>query len=116
MYAVFETGGKQYRVSEGDVLRVEKLPAEEGSEVQFETVLLVGDGEGTRVGRPYVEGGSVSALIRSHGRGEKIDVIKFKRRARYRRRQGHRQAYTELEIKGISPGAGKAAGAKKARK
>ncbi|NIR32554.1 MAG: 50S ribosomal protein L21 [Gammaproteobacteria bacterium] len=106
MYAVFETGGKQYRVSEGDRIRVERLPAGEGNEVRFDKVLLVGDGDSTQVGTPYLEGGAVSALVRAQGRGEKLHVIKFKRRTRYRRRQGHRQAYTELEIKGISAGEG----------
>ena len=104
MYAVFETGGKQYRVSEGDRIRVERLRGDEGSELRFDKVLLIGDGEGAQVGTPYVEGGMVSALVRGQGRGRKLHVIKFKRRTRYRRRQGHRQAYTELEIKGIKAG------------
>ncbi len=109
MYAVFETGGKQYRVSEGDRIRVEKLAAEEGSELRFDKVLLIVEGESGHAGTPYVEGGTISALVRSQGRGPKLHVTKFKRRTRYRRRQGHRQAYTELEIKGISVGKGKSA-------
>lgn len=107
MYAVFETGGKQYRVSEGDVLRVERLAAEEGGDVEFDKVLLVGGDDAPRVGSPYVEGGKVAARVRAHGRGDKIRVVKFRRRARYHRQNGHRQAYTELEIKGISVSKGK---------
>jgi large subunit ribosomal protein L21 len=105
MNAVFITGGKQYRVSEGDRLRVERLNAEEGADVDFDTVLVVSDGDDVQVGAPYVEGGRVSATVKSHGKGDKVMVIKFKRRKGYLRRKGHRQQYTELEIKGISAGA-----------
>jgi large subunit ribosomal protein L21 len=104
MYAVIVTGGKQYRVSEGATLRVERLTAEEGAAVEFEQVLLVGDGESVKVGTPYVDGGKVSATVKSHGRGKKIKVVKFKRRKNYLRTQGHRQDYTELAITGIAAG------------
>ncbi len=106
MNAVFVTGGKQYRVRPGDKLRVEKLSAEAGAGVEFDKVLLVTDGDKIEVGTPYVAGGKVSATVRAHGRGTKINVVKFKRRKGYMRRQGHRQAFTELEITGISTGAG----------
>jgi len=105
-YAVISTGGKQYRVSAGDRLRVERLEAEPGAAVEFDRVLLVGQGDSVRVGTPYVDGGRVSATVRSHGRGRKIQIIKFKRRKNYLRRRGHRQGYTELEITGIAPAAG----------
>jgi len=102
MYAVFDTGGKQYRVHEGDVLRVEKLDADEGASVSFDKVLLVGEGADAVAGSPYVDGGSVEATVRGHGRAAKITVIKFRRRTKYRRRVGHRQPWTELEITGIA--------------
>lgn len=102
MYAVIQTGGKQYRVAEGDTLRVEKLDVEEGGQVDIEKVLLVGEGEDVKVGSPYVEGSKVSATVKSHGRGKKVKIIKFKRRKHHLKRQGHRQWYTELEITGIS--------------
>ncbi|HHH45610.1 MAG TPA: 50S ribosomal protein L21 [Thiotrichales bacterium] len=101
MYAVITTGGKQYRVSEGDVLRVERLDAEEGTTVDFDQVLLVADGENVRIGRPRVEGARVTGTVRSHGRGKKIEVIKFKRRKHHMKRQGHRQWFTEVEITSI---------------
>lgn len=102
MYAVFVTGGKQYKVQQGDTLRVEKLAVEEGSSVEFNSILLVADGDTVEVGSPYVEGRKVLATVRSHGRGKKIKVVKFKRRKGYRRQMGHRQSYTELEITDIS--------------
>ena len=102
MYAVIATGGKQYRVEEGDVLRVEKLNAEEGSMVSLDQVLMVGAGEEVSVGTPYLEGGKVSAEVRAHGRGDKIEVVKFRRRKHHRKQMGHRQSYTELLIKKIS--------------
>ena len=104
MYAVIQTGGKQYRVSEGDTLRVEKLGVDEGSEVGLEKVLMVADGDDIRVGTPYLDGGKVTATVKSHGRGKKVKIVKFKRRKQYLKRQGHRQWYTELEITGISAG------------
>nr|VFK27116.1 MAG: LSU ribosomal protein L21P [Candidatus Kentron sp. MB]VFK31420.1 MAG: LSU ribosomal protein L21P [Candidatus Kentron sp. MB]VFK75474.1 MAG: LSU ribosomal protein L21P [Candidatus Kentron sp. MB] len=104
MYAVVKTGGKQYRVQVGSNLRVEKLVAEEGTEITLDKVLMVGSGENITVGAPYIEGGSISAKVKAHGRGKKIRVIKFKRRKGYRRTQGHRQSFTELEVTGIDGG------------
>ncbi|MEE2644778.1 MAG: 50S ribosomal protein L21 [Myxococcota bacterium] len=96
-YAIIKTGGKQYRVSEGDRLRVEKLPQSEG-EVSFDEVLLVG-GEGeTKIGAPRVEGATVSAKILAEGRGKKILIFKKNRRKGYHKKQGHRQSYTELQV------------------
>jgi len=101
MYAIIETGGKQYRVSEGDVLDVEKLDVEEGKEVVFDKVLtVVNDGE-VRIGKPVVDGAKVTAKVAKHGKGEKIFVFKYKAKANYRKRQGHRQPYTQVEIKSI---------------
>ena len=105
MYAVIATGGKQYRVREGDSLRVERLDAEEGAEIEIDRVLLVGDGERVAVGRPFVESGKVAATVKGHGRHRKIKVVKFKRRKNYLRQHGHRQNFTELEIKSITAGA-----------
>lgn len=110
MYAVFRSGGKQYRASKGDKLRLERLPAEEGSSVEFDEVLLIGAGGELSVGKPLVDGGRVEAKVLAQGKGRKIDVVKFKRRQNYKRLGGHRQAYTEVEITGIS-GAGTTAGA-----
>ena len=101
-YAVIKTGGKQYRVQQGDVLRVELLTAEEGATVSFDQVLLVGTGESIVVGAPLVEGATVSATVRQHGRADKIRIIKFRRRKHYKRQQGHRQHFTEIEITGIN--------------
>lgn len=101
MYAVIKTGGKQYRVSVGDVLRVESLLAEEGSSVELDDVLMVADGDDIKTGSDVAEGTTVSASVRSHGRGDKIRVYKFRRRKNYRLTQGHRQNYTELEITAI---------------
>ncbi|MEQ8495198.1 MAG: 50S ribosomal protein L21, partial [Gammaproteobacteria bacterium] len=94
MYAVIKTGGKQYRVSAGDKLNVETLPVEAGGEVQFDQVLMVADGEDIAVGAPFVDGARVTAKVVEHGRGEKIRIVKFKRRKHYRRTMGHRQNYT----------------------
>lgn len=102
MYAVIATGGKQYRVQEGDVLRVEKLDAEQGSSVDFEQLLMVGSGDQVNIGTPYVEGGKVSAEIQAHGRAKKVEIVKFNRRKHHRKQMGHRQSYTELLIKKIS--------------
>ena len=104
MYAVFATGGKQYRVKEGDTVRVEKVVAEEGASVDFDQVLMVGEGDEVKVGSPYVDGGRVSATVTSQGRGRKVQIIKFRRRKHHIKRQGHRQAFTELKITGISGG------------
>jgi large subunit ribosomal protein L21 len=104
MYAVIVTGGKQYRVEEGEVLRVERLVADEGATVEFDRVLLVGEGEDVTVGTPVVDGARVSATVRGHGRGDKVRVVKFRRRKHYMRRQGHRQHYTEIQVTGIAAG------------
>ena len=102
MYAVIKTGGKQYRVAQGDTLKVEKLEAGEGDSVEFDQVLMVGEGEDVRIGTPYVEGSRVTATVKGHGRGDKVEIIKFRRRKHHMKRAGHRQDYTELEITGIS--------------
>ncbi len=102
MYAVIKTGGKQYKVQEGDTLRVEKLDVEEGAELSLDEVLMVAVGENILVGTPTVAGASVAANVQSHGRGEKIKVVKFKRRKHHHKQMGHRQAYTELQITGIT--------------
>ncbi len=101
MYAVIETGGKQYRVSAGDVIRIERLPAEAGSSVTFDRVLMVG-GDAPKVGSPVVEGSSVVAEVEEHGKADKVTIIKFKRRQKYRRKQGHRQLYTQVRITDIT--------------
>jgi large subunit ribosomal protein L21 len=101
MYAVFKTGGKQYRATTGDVIKVEKIEAEKGATVELDQVLMVGEGEDVKVGTPYLEGGKVTATVVDHGRREKIKVIKFKRRKNYRKQMGHRQYFTQLEITGI---------------
>ncbi len=104
MYAVIKTGGKQYRVSEGDTLRVETLKAEAGASVDIDSVLMVADGDNIKIGAPYIEGGKVTAEVVGHGRGDKIEIIKFRRRKHYDKKTGHRQNYTELKITGISAG------------
>jgi len=102
MYAVVETGGKQYRVAVGDVLRVEKLEIPEGGAVNLDKVLMVADGGSVRVGTPNLAGSAVTATVKAHGRGDKIRIFKFRRRKHYRKSQGHRQHYTEIEITAIS--------------
>lgn len=102
MYAVIKTGGKQYKVQEGDTIRVEKLDAEEGGDLNLDEVLMLADGESVSVGTPTVTGASVAANVQAHGRGEKIKVVKFKRRKHHHKQMGHRQAYTELKITGIN--------------
>lgn len=102
MYAVIETGGKQYRVEQGQTLKVEKLDAEAGATVNIDKVLMIANGDDVKIGKPYVEGGKVTATVKSQGRGKKVMIIKFRRRKHYRKTQGHRQSYTELEITGIS--------------
>ena len=104
MYAVVKTGGKQYRVSQGDRLKVETIQAEAGEEVSLGEILLVGSGDSVTVGSPTVANASISAKVLSHGRGDKIKIIKFRRRKHHRKQAGHRQNYTELEITGINAG------------
>jgi len=102
MYAVVKTGGKQYRVSAGEKLRIEQIGAEIGQEIVLDQVLLVADGEALKMGAPLVSGATVKAKVLSHGRGDKVHVFKMRRRKHYRKSQGHRQNYTEIEILGIA--------------
>ena len=104
MYAVVKTGGKQYRVSTGDRLKVESLNAEAGDEVSLTDVLMVGGQETVTVGSPLLENASVNAKVVNHGRGDKVKIIKFRRRKHHRKQAGHRQNYTELEITSIDAG------------
>lgn len=102
MYAVIETGGKQYKVAQGDVIKVEKLDGAAGDAVEFDKVLLISDGADKIVmGAPFVEGGKVTATVKAQGRHRKVEIIKFRRRKHHMKRQGHRQPFTELEITGI---------------
>lgn len=102
MYAVIKSGGKQYKVREGDTIRVEKINVEAGGEVSLDDVLMVADGDNISVGAPKVDGATVAATVESHGRGEKIKVVKFRRRKHHHKQMGHRQSYTELKITGIN--------------
>ena len=103
MYAVIKTGGKQYRVREGQVLRIESLNVEAGDAVEFDEVLMVGEGSDIKVGTPVVEGAKVAATVEGNGRGKKVTIIKFRRRKnRSKTKQGHRQNYTEVRIGKIS--------------
>ena len=104
MYAVIKSGGKQHRVEPGEVLRLEKLDVAEGETVDFEDVMMIGEGEDIKIGAPYVEGGKVTAEVVGHGRGDKITIIKMRRRKHYRRQAGHRQHFTSVKIKEISGG------------
>jgi len=101
MYAVIATGGKQYRVTRGETLRVEKLAGQEGSTVELDMVLMVADGDKVSVGNPGLDKSLVTAKIKSHGRGDKIEIIKFRRRKHSRTQAGHRQSYTEIEVTDI---------------
>ncbi len=101
MYAVFKTGGKQYRASTGDVIKVEKIEAQKGATIELDQVLMVGEGEDVKIGTPFLKGGKVTATVVDQGRRDKITVIKFKRRKNYRRKMGHRQYFTQIEITGI---------------
>ena len=102
MYAVIETGGKQYRVSEGDKIRVERLQSEPGSTVELTNVLLLGKDDGPVVGSPMVQGASVKASVLSHGKEDKVIIFKYRRKKNYRRFRGHRQQYTDLKVESIS--------------
>ena len=102
MFAVIKTGGKQYRVNEGDVLKVEKLAGEAGDSIDFGEVLMMGEGDDVKVGAPFVDGGKVTAEVLSQGRGKKVTIIKFRRRKHSRRQAGHRQSFTEVKITGIA--------------
>ena len=98
MFAIIETGGKQYRIAEGQTILIEKLEAEAGATVNFDRVLMVGAGESARFGTPMVDGAKVTAEVMSHGRADKIRIIKFRRRKHHMKRQGHRQYYTQVKI------------------
>ena len=102
MYAVIESGGKQHRVVEGETLKLEKIEVGAGESVDFDKVLLVGEGEGVTIGKPYVEGSKVTAEVVGHGRAKKVKIVKFRRRKHSMKQQGHRQWYTEVKITGIS--------------
>lgn len=98
MHAVIISGGKQYRVQEGDVLKLEKLPVEVGATVNFDQVLMVGEGENIQVGKPYLTGCTVTAAVVENGRHEKVRILKFRRRKHHMKRMGHRQSYTQVKI------------------
>jgi len=102
MYAVISTGGKQYRVTEGQTLKIEKLPVDVGGTVDFDQVLMVANGDQFTFGKPYVAGSTVTASVISQGRGKKIEIIKFRRRKHHRKQMGHRQYFTEVKIEAIS--------------
>ena len=101
-YAVIKTGGKQYRVSEGDTLRVEKLDTSAGETIEFDQVLAVGEGAELKIGTPFVKGGKVTATVKEQGRAKKVEIIKFRRRKHHQKKTGHRQYFTEIEVTGIS--------------
>ena len=102
MYAVIKTGGKQYRVTEGDILEIEKIEQEEGSTIDFDQVLMVHDGEAIKIGAPFVEGSKVSATIEQQKRGPKVKIMKFRRRKHHMKQMGHRQYLTRVKITGIT--------------
>ena len=102
MYAVIVTGGKQYRVEEGETLKVEKIETATGEAIELEKVLLVGNGDDVKIGQPVVEGAKVTAEVVAHGRHKKVKIIKFRRRKHSMKQMGHRQWFTELKITGIS--------------
>jgi len=104
MYAVIESGGKQHRVEPGEILQLEKLDIAEGETIDLEKVMMIGEGDKLEIGMPYVKGGKVTAQIISHGRSDKVKIIKMRRRKHYRRQAGHRQHFTKVEIKEISGG------------
>lgn len=101
MYAIVETGGKQYRVSQGDVIRVEKLPVSEGETLVLDKVLLVSDNAGVKVGSPYVDGAKVTLKVQEQGRAKKVIVFKYKPKKNYRKKQGHRQPFTKVLVQSI---------------
>lgn len=102
MYAVFKSGGKQHRVVEGETLKLEKIEVATGETIEFDEVFLVANGEDIKIGAPVVAGAKVTAEVISHGRGDKVKIIKFRRRKHSMKRQGHRQWYTEVKITGIN--------------
>lgn len=104
MYAVIVTGGKQYRVIEGQTIKLEKLPVEVGSTVDFDQILMIGNGEDVKIGAPYVKGSKVTASVVKQGRHDKIHIIKFRRRKHHQKQMGHRQYFTEVKIDSINAG------------
>ncbi|AWI75555.1 MAG: 50S ribosomal protein L21 [Betaproteobacteria bacterium HGW-Betaproteobacteria-13] len=102
MYAVIKTGGKQYRVVAGEKIKVEQIPADVGSQITIDQILMVGEGEAVKIGTPVVSGASVTASVVSHGRHDKIKIFKMRRRKHFQKHQGHRQNYTEIRIDAIS--------------
>jgi large subunit ribosomal protein L21 len=102
MYAVIQTGGKQYRVEEGTYLKIEKLELGVGDSIEFDKVLMIQSDDAVKVGLPFIEGGKVTATVLSQGRHDKVKIIKFRRRKHHMKQQGHRQYYTEVQITGIS--------------
>jgi len=102
MYAVIKTGGKQYRVAAGKKIKVEQIPADVGSQITLDQVLMVGEGESVKIGTPVIAGATVTASVLSHGRHDKIEIFKMRRRKHYQKHQGHRQNYTEIRIEAIS--------------
>ena len=102
MYAVVKTGGKQYRVSAGQKIKVEQIPADVGAEITLDQILMVGEGESVKIGTPVVAGATVKATVLSQGRHDKIQIFKMRRRKHYQKHQGHRQGYTELKIDSIA--------------
>ncbi len=101
MFAVIRSGGKQYRVTPGEKLKVETLLADVGAEVVLDQVLMIGEGESVRLGQPILAGATVKAIVVAHGRGDKVTIFKMRRRKHYQKHQGHRQNYTELKIDSI---------------
>jgi len=102
MYAVIKAGGKQYRVAAGEKLKIEQIPADVGAQIVIDQVLLVGEGDAVKVGKPLVAGATVSATVVSHGRHDKVKIFKMRRRKHYQKHQGHRQSYTEIQINAIT--------------
>ena len=102
MYAVIKTGGKQYRVAAGEKLKIEQIPADVGAQIVIDQVLMVGEGDAVKVGKPLVAGATVSATVVAHGRHDKVKIFKMRRRKHYQKHQGHRQNYTEIQINAIS--------------
>jgi large subunit ribosomal protein L21 len=102
MYAVIKTGGKQYRVAAGEKIKVEQIPADVGSQITLDQVLMVGEGESVTIGTPMIAGATVTASVLSHGRHDKVKIFKMRRRKHYQKHQGHRQNYTEIRIEAIS--------------
>ncbi|VAW70812.1 LSU ribosomal protein L21p [hydrothermal vent metagenome] len=102
MYAVVKTGGKQYKVTQGQYLKVEKLEGNEGDTIELNQILMIADGDKLKIGSPMLDGGKITATIKSHGRHKKVEIMKFRRRKHHQKRTGHRQYYTEIEVTAIN--------------